>query len=122
MKRLVVTLFFSALLAVNAPSQITQTTPPVEPPADFKGDGCTAFPDGDWGDCCFQHDKAYFRGGTAKERREADKKLFQCVNAKKGQHHAIIAPIMWMGVRIGGMELLQAPFSWGFGQNKPKKP
>ena len=121
MRNFAAVLLFSILFAVNAPSQVRQVSTPAEPPADFKGAGCTAFPDGDWGDCCFEHDKAYFRGGTAMERREADKKLFQCVKAKKGLHHAIIAPMMWMGVRVAGMELLQAPFSWGFGQPKTKK-
>lgn len=120
MKKLTASLIFFVLLSVNAPSQVRQITERVEPPADFKGDGCTAFPDGDWGNCCFEHDKAYFRGGTAKERSLADKKLFQCVNAKSGFHHKIIAPIMWLGVRAGGAEFLQAPFSWGFGQPKTK--
>ena len=121
MKEFVAALLFFILFAVNAPSQVKQILTPIEPSADFKGDGCTGFPDGDWGDCCFEHDKAYFRGGTAKERRAADKKLYQCIKAKKGLHHAIIAPMMWMGVRVGGVEFLRAPFSWGFGQPKPEK-
>lgn len=121
MQRLAVTLIFFILFAVNAPSQIKHISPPVEPPADFKDDGCTAFPDGDWHDCCFTHDKEYFRGGTAKERRASDKRLYQCVKGKPGWHHAIIAPMMWMGVRLGGVEFLRAPFSWGFGQPKSKK-
>ena len=121
MKRLAVTLIFFILFAVNASSQLKQLHATVQPPADFKGDGCTAFPDGDWGGCCFEHDKDYFRGGTAKERRASDKRLFQCVKSKPGWHHSIIAPMMWMGVRIGGVEFLRAPFSWGFGQPKPEK-
>ena len=121
MKRLAVTLIFFTLIAVNVHSQVKRIPAPVEPPADFKGDGCTAFPDGDWGDCCFKHDKEYFRGGSAKERRASDKRLYQCVNAKKGWQHVIVAPMMWMGVRFLGVEFLHAPFSWGFGQPKPKK-
>ncbi len=118
MKKLAITLVFFVLLSVNAPSQVKENTGRVEPPSDFKGDGCTMFPDGDYHDCCFAHDKEYFRGGTSSERRAADKRLYQCVKAKKGWHHAIVAPIIWMGVRVGGPEFLHAPFSWGFGQPK----
>ena len=121
MKKFVAISLFFILFSINVPSQVKPLSAPVEPPADFKGDGCTAFPDGDWGDCCFEHDKAYFRGGSAKERRAADQKLYQCVKAKNGFRHQLIAPIMYLGVRVAGMELLQAPFSWGFGQQKPKK-
>ena len=118
MKKLTATLIFFVLLTVNAPSQVKQTTPRVEPPADFKGDGCTAFPDGDYADCCLAHDKDYFRGGTKEERLASDNRLYDCVLAKG---HKIIAPMMWLGVRIGGPEFLGASFSWGFGQRLPKK-
>ncbi len=121
MKKLITTLIFFVLLSVNVPSQIRQIAVPIEPPADFKGDGCTMFPDGDYADCCLAHDREYFRGGTAKERRTADKRLYQCVKAKKGWGHAVIAPIMWLGVRIGGVEFLPTPFRWGFGQPRHKK-
>jgi hypothetical protein len=121
MKRFAATLLFFVLLSVNVPSQVKQIAAPVEPPADFKGDGCTGFPDGDYADCCFAHDKDYFRGGTKEERLASDNRLFKCVNAKSGFQHKLIAPIMWLGVRIGGPEFVQAPFSWGFGQQKAKK-
>ncbi len=91
-------------------------------PADFKSDKCSLFPDCDYGDCCVEHDKTYYFGGTSKERWQADKKLYKCVRAKKGFHHKIIAPLMLIGVRIGGVSWLPTPFRWGFGiKKKPKK-
>ncbi|MGI8543848.1 MAG: hypothetical protein ACR2MD_10275 [Aridibacter sp.] len=90
-------------------------------PADFKSDKCSMFPNCDYGDCCIEHDKTYFFGGTSKERRRADKKLYKCVRAKKGFHHKIIAPLMFIGVRIGGVAWLPTPFRWGFGKPEIKK-
>lgn len=90
-------------------------------PANFKSDGCSMFPDGDYCDCCVEHDKAYFFGGSFKERRHADIKLYKCVRAKKGFHHKIIAPLMYVGVRIGGVSWLPTPFRWGFGKTKKYK-
>lgn len=93
-------------------------------PAEFKSDGCSLFPDGAYLDCCVEHDLAYFSGGSRKMRWRADKKLFKCVAAKKGFHHKLIAPVMWLGVRIGGVSWLPTPFRWGFGRVKSptKKP
>ena len=43
---------------------------PIKP---FSSDGCTMFPDGDWGGCCYDHDLLYWRGGTWRDRIKADK-------------------------------------------------
>jgi len=91
-------------------------------PADFKSDKCSLFPDCDYGDCCVEHDKKYYFGGSFKERRRADITLYKCVRRKKGFHHKIIAPLMYVGVRIGGVSWLPTPFRWGFGKNKNKTP
>lgn len=92
-------------------------------PPDFKSDGCSLFPDGKYRDCCVAHDKDYYFGGSCKERLKSDNRLFKCVAAKKGWYHkVIIAPVMWLGVRIGGVSFLPTPFRWGFGKNKSKKP
>ena len=109
-------------LGALAQSSNGQTIEPRTPPADFKNDGCSLFPDCDYGDCCAEHDNAYYFGGTSKERWQADKKLYKCVRAKKGFHHKIIAPIMWLGVRIGGAAWIPTPYRWGFGKTKAKKP
>lgn len=88
--------------------------------AEFKSDGCSMFPDGDYVDCCYEHDKAYFGGGNWTARWRADKALYQCVVAKKGDEHKFIAPVMWLGVRVGGLPFLPTSFRWGFGRRKVK--
>ena len=90
-------------------------------PATFKSDGCSLFPDGDYRDCCVEHDKTYYVGGNWKQRWRADKKLFKCVARKKGFEHKIIAPLMWLGVRVGGVSWLPTSFRWGFGRVKSCK-
>lgn len=109
-----------ALLAVLAVVTIpAQDALKRDPPSDYKSDKCTMFFDCNYADCCVEHDKAYFFGGTKKERRAADAALYRCV---KGRGHGFIAKIMWLGVRIGGVGFLPTPFRWGFGKNwKPKK-
>ena len=113
--------FFS--IAVSAQNNPIPTTETQTMPSDFKSDNCSLFPDCDYGDCCVSHDKAYYFGGSWKERWRADKKLYKCVAAKKGFHHKIIAPMMWLGIRAFGVSWLPTPFRWGFGKNKnTKKP
>lgn len=105
---------------------VAQKTPPkligaTTLPADFVGDGCSSFPDYDYRDCCFEHDKAYYVGGSWTRRWRADKKLYKCVAAKKGFEHKLIAPVMWSGVRIFGAPFLPTTFRWGFGKSRAKK-
>ena len=91
-------------------------------PSGVKSDGCTLIPDGHIRDCCLLHDQEYFAGGTRKARRESDKRFFKCVSKKKGFMHKVVAPFIWLGVRIGGVPFLSTPFRWGFGiTKKPKK-
>jgi hypothetical protein len=113
----ILTILFSS--SAFAQSNTVSDTPTI--PADFKSDGCTNFPDGDYTDCCVEHDKAYFVGGSWKMRWRADKKLYQCVAAKKGFKHKLIAPIMWAGVRVFGVPFLPTSFRWGFGRKKITK-
>lgn len=89
-------------------------------PADFVSDGCTMFPDGNYHGCCVEHDKSYYFGGTLKQRRAADDRLYECVKATKGPHRKMIAGMMWLGVRIGGVAFLPTPFRWGFGNKYPR--
>ena len=92
-----------------------------EPPADFTGDGCTLFPDGNYRECCYRHDLDYFRGGTETERHESDKRLYRCVRSMKGWKNEIAAALMLFGVRVFGVSFLSTPFRWGFGQRKKKR-
>ncbi|NNE98765.1 MAG: hypothetical protein HKN25_07065 [Pyrinomonadaceae bacterium] len=84
----------------------------------FKSDKCTLFPDGNYADCCVAHDKDYFKGGTGKERAASDKRLYRCVKKKKGWQNKLLAPMMWLGVRVFGTAHLPTPFRWGFGKSK----
>ena len=84
-------------------------------PSGKKSDGCTLIPDGDIKPCCLVHDREYYYGGTRDERRDSDKKLYNCIKKKKGFHHKIFAPFIWLGVRIGGLPFLPTSFRWGFG-------
>jgi hypothetical protein len=121
-KKIIFIFILTFLFSVSAFAQsnsVSENQPTV--PADFKGDGCTNFPDGDYADCCFEHDKAYYVGGSWKMRWRADKKLYQCVAAKKGFKHKLIAPIMWAGVRVFGVPFLPTSFRWGFGRKKITK-
>ncbi|HSF07446.1 MAG TPA: hypothetical protein VLG10_16825 [Methylomirabilota bacterium] len=36
----------------------------------FTSDACSLWPDGAWPTCCVDHDKIYWRGGTAEERKK----------------------------------------------------
>ena len=104
-----------ALVTVLSMSAICQSAKQINVDADFKSDGCSLFPDGDYRDCCVEHDKAYYVGGSLKERRIADNRLHACVSDKR---HKFLAPLIWIGVRIGGVPFLPTPFRWGFGRTK----
>ena len=88
-------------------------------PRDFKSDGCSLFPDGNYRECCVQHDRKYFTGGSFKERRAADKQLYKCVRAKG--NGKFLASMIYIGVRVGGVHFLPTPFRWGFGNKFPRK-
>ncbi|QZO11714.1 hypothetical protein [Pseudoalteromonas piscicida] len=90
----------------------------------FTSDGCSAFPDGTlaqnelWLSCCTAHDLAYWKGGTAIERENADIALQKCV-AAVGQKE--VATLMLAGVRLGGLPYLPTPFRWGYGWSYPRR-
>lgn len=85
----------------------------------FTSDGCSKFPNGipydgerNWLTCCVQHDIAYWQGGTAEQRDEADLGLKACVTPKAGW---VIAEAMYLGVRLGGTARLPTSWKWGYG-------
>ena len=90
-------------------------------PSDFKSDGCSRFPDGNYWDCCVEHDKDYYFGGSSSERKASDKRLYKCVKGTRGWQNKFVAPIMWLGVRSLGVSFLPTSFRWGFGIKKSKK-
>jgi hypothetical protein len=122
MKKVVLALLLSALATPFAGAQVrTPSDVDTSIPAGFESDGCSLFPDGDYRDCCVQHDLAYFSGGSWKARWRADDQLRKCVAGKRGLQHRPLSFLMWLGVRVGGVPWLPTPFRWGFGR-KPEKP
>lgn len=65
-----------------------------------------------WEHACVSHDLAYWQGGSAADRRYADRMLMIRV-ALNG--HPLTAFLMWAAVRIGGHPLLPLPWRWGYG-------
>lgn len=96
---------------------------PAQQIAPFTSDGCSAFPDGTleqrelWLACCTEHDYAYWKGGTFKQRQQADERLMVCVN-EAGEPE--IAILMLVGVRIGGSPFWPTTFRWGYGWPYPR--
>ena len=78
----------------------------------FKSDGCSVWPNGNWKKCCIEHDYKYWLGGSRAQRQEADKQFKECVAAKG---HPVIAKLMHIGVRFGGLPWIPLPWRWGFG-------
>ena len=87
--------------------------------ADFTSDGCTLFLDGTfenpelWKECCHKHDLAYWRGGSEKEREQADLEFKNCVEKKTGNPQ--LAELMYEAVRIGGAPHFPTWYRWGYG-------
>ena len=94
----------------------------------FTTDGCSRFPDrapngrADWCHCCAVHDLAYWRGGTSEARLHADEELKACVHKSSGS--AILAQVVFVGVRAGGGPYLPTSYRWGYGWpfGRPYKP
>lgn len=89
----------------------------------FASDGCSSFPDGTfvqselWLQCCVEHDRSYWKGGTYSDRLDADEELRMCV---KEVGEPEIALLMLAGVRVGGSPLWPTSFRWGYGWSYPK--
>ena len=88
----------------------------------FNTDGCSSFADGTlkqkqlWLDCCIDHDKAYWQGGSVQQRLDADLALESCVTQV---NEPVIAQLMLAGVRVGGSPYWPSPFRWGYGWRYP---
>jgi len=91
----------------------------------FTSDGCSLFPDAslinnhDWCECCLEHDIAYWQGGTASQREQADIKLKHCVLERTGD--AVLANLMYEGVRFGGSPYFYNWYRWGYGWSYDRK-
>ena len=79
----------------------------------FTTDGCSMSPDGNWAACCVEHDIAYWCGGTADERRQADRRLAACAVAR--HHSKCFGQLVYLWVRSGGVPWEPFPWRWGYG-------
>lgn len=101
--------------------------PPEKP---FKSDGCSWWPD-NWKSKagkiisiyprCFEHDLWYWCGFSEKnnskeqtDRFTADARLI--IGVVHDTRRVELGEVMWRGVRAGGHERWNLPFSWGFGR------
>ena len=101
----------------------------------FESDGCSMWPDGNYRQCCVEHDRAYHAGGTKEQRRAADEVLRDCVEGNvfewlKSRRYsyatscwlaARYADLVFLGVRLGGGPWMPAwgpakRFRWGYGR------
>lgn len=110
--------FFMSLLSVSLVGCSTwQGERSAVPPVAFTTDGCSLFPNrsatADWCPCCVVHDLAYWRGGTAQERLQADQELRACVLGET--NNRLLAALMFWGVRVGGGPYFKTSFRWGYG-------
>ena len=84
----------------------------------FTSDGCSSFPDGPpddpqrWRNCCYEHDQAYWLGGSAGQRAAADTELKTCVAEVENE---TLARAMWLGVRAGGSPYWPTAYRWAYG-------
>ena len=91
----------------------------------FTSDGCSLFPDqslideSDWCSCCFEHDIAYWRGGTEQQREDADEQLRRCVLDRT--QNETFASLMHEGVRLGGSPYFYNWYRWGYGWGYERK-
>jgi hypothetical protein len=96
------------------------------PPKSFASDGASGIPDTvpDPGNelrpvnlygPAFLHDIPYYVGGTAEDRFVADA-MFACRAIRMSGASAVLAGILFRGVRCGGVEWLPTTWRWGFGR------
>ena len=72
----------------------------------FQSSGCNLIPEGNWGECCVDHDKRYREGGWFLARLRADWELMLCMFQNGNPFIAILA---FIGERVLGMWY----FQWG---------
>jgi hypothetical protein len=87
------------------------------PPHTFTTDGCSVWPDGEWVECCVEHDMRYWCGGTRRARHAADQRLGECF---AGLGHSVMADWIYLGVRVGGWPALPFSWRWGYGWPWPR--
>ena len=72
-----------------------------------------------WRQCCVEHDRAYYYGGTRDQKIAADKKLKQCVieSLDEDLGAMLLGSAMRISVHIGGQPYFATPYRWGYGED-----
>ncbi len=79
----------------------------------FVTDGCTLFFDGKLHECCVEHDRAYWQGGSSTQRKSVDEKFKECVY--KTSNNKMLSYGMYVAVRVFAIPYINTPWRWGFG-------
>ena len=108
-ERLVRAVFVVTGLITTVGGPVPKTQAKLEP---FSSNGCSVFPDGATYGCCYVHDMAYWAGGTAADRRKADRALELC--AGDVSNH-VVGGIMYAAVTIFGTPGVPTRVQWGYG-------
>ena len=126
MKRTISSLCLVWMLLTSSCSTVqTQSAKSPIPLKPFSTDGCSLFPDGNcqeknlWRDCCIDHDKAYWQGGTRADRRQADAELERCVCEKSG--NPALAKVMHDAVQLFGTPASPMWYRWAYGWTDGRK-
>lgn len=110
---------FALLTALILSSCVSGRPPHTASLVPFTSDGCSLFTDGTfknrdkWCDCCQTHDLAYWQGGSAAVRDQADEALRNCVLTRTGDQN--LAETMYLGARAGGHPAFPTWYRWGYG-------
>lgn len=109
-----VTAFITCLLFFSGSALATEEI------KDFTFDGCSSIaPEGTpcdtnlWCECCLDHDREYWEGGSWTDRRNADLELMNCVAEKSGSQ--TLGLLYYLGVRAGGSPFFNTSYRWGYG-------
>lgn len=72
-----------------------------------------------WHDCCVEHDRAYYYGGTREQKKEADEALKQCVaqTLDDSTLGTLLGSSMQAAVTIGGLPYFSTSYRWGYGED-----
>ncbi len=88
----------------------------MKPDTPFASDGCTLVPDFDFRHCCVEHDKAYWLGGTPRDRAVADRRLKACISRR----HPFVGAVYYVGVRSFGHRFWPGNRKWGWAWSRAK--
>jgi hypothetical protein len=72
-----------------------------------------------WRDCCVEHDKAYYYGGSRELKLAADEALKECVAKTLKDENAgmLLGLAMQLAVTIGGQPYFATSYRWGYGED-----